>query len=312
MLSNNAKTNWLILLLSVIVAIGLWYNISVYDKIVAQVEVRIDYKGKADNLVVLKGMVSSIKVRMRGPKTLIRAMTSDDLTYVVDLSKMKKGIFVIPFVVSVIDNKMRAIEVLEISPPQLDLVVDSIVDRVVKLVPKFKDNFKNRIIAAKILKITPVSITLHGPLSFIGKIKTLPLSIPIDSMATPGLYSRLVSVTFPHSNLVIAKPHKVKVEYKVISKRKNISLMRKINLGAGMNKNILLEPSSFVLELEVPEELANDKSYLNKVYLSAIIGNVEEGMTVDIPLKYELPEGMVLLSPLPKKIKVTKIKQLSN
>lgn len=308
MLSSKVKTNLSIYILSFIVAIGLWYNVSVYDVIVAQVDVRIDYKGRNDNLIILDGLVNSLKVRMRGPKTLIRAMTAGDLAYTIDLSNIKKGKIVIPFNINAIDDKMRSIDVIEIYPQQLDLVVDAMANRVVKLVPKFKYNYKNTIKKPEIIKVTPKSVILHGPQSLIDKQQTLPLEIPIDLKSPSGVYTKDISVFFAHSNLITARPHEIKVEYRIISERKKITVSRNIRLGAGMSKNIKIEPDSFTLDIEVPEELAHNASYLNKIYLSTVIGAIETNKTIEIPLKYVLPEGAVLLSPLLKKVKVTKTK----
>lgn len=80
----------------VLAAVGMWYVVSVRDRLEAQVEVNIDYYGIPPNLVVTDGLISKITVRLRGPETLLRSIPQQRLTQAVDLSDIKKGVTVVP------------------------------------------------------------------------------------------------------------------------------------------------------------------------------------------------------------------------
>lgn len=84
------------LLVAVLAAVGMWYVVSVRDRLEAQVEVNIDYYGIPPNLVVTDGLISKITVRLRGPETLLRSIPQQRLTQAVDLSDIKKGVTVVP------------------------------------------------------------------------------------------------------------------------------------------------------------------------------------------------------------------------
>ena len=62
------------MLLAVLVAVVMWYGVSVSDRLETQMEVNIDYYGIPPNLVVTDGLVSKITVRLRGPEALLRSI----------------------------------------------------------------------------------------------------------------------------------------------------------------------------------------------------------------------------------------------
>lgn len=62
------------LLISIIAATGMWYVVSVRDRIEAQFDVFIDYYGIPQNLMVTDGLIKKISIRLKGPETLLRSI----------------------------------------------------------------------------------------------------------------------------------------------------------------------------------------------------------------------------------------------
>ena len=98
MMSFNPKKmpHLLSLAVAIITAVGMWYVVSVRDRLEAQLEVSIDYNGVPPNLVITDGLISKVHVRMRGPELLLRAITQQTLTQAINLSGIKKGTTVVP------------------------------------------------------------------------------------------------------------------------------------------------------------------------------------------------------------------------
>ena len=71
--------NWKYLLISLGMALLLWYTVNAREQIERVVEVRLDYKGLPEGLVVTSGQVSKITVRLRGPMELLRSLSSREL-----------------------------------------------------------------------------------------------------------------------------------------------------------------------------------------------------------------------------------------
>ena len=68
---NSRKAPHLLsLLVAFAVAVGMWYVVSVRDRLEVQLEVGIEYNGIPSGLVVTDGLVSKVQVRLRGPEIL--------------------------------------------------------------------------------------------------------------------------------------------------------------------------------------------------------------------------------------------------
>ena len=71
---NSRKAPHLLsLLVAFAVAVGMWYVVSVRDRLEVQLEVGIEYNGIPSGLVVTDGLVSKVQVRLRGPEILLRS-----------------------------------------------------------------------------------------------------------------------------------------------------------------------------------------------------------------------------------------------
>ena len=83
---NSRKAPHLLsLLVAFAVAVGMWYVVSVRDRLEVQLEVGIEYNGIPSGLVVTDGLVSKVQVRLRGPEILLRSISSRSLTASVSL-----------------------------------------------------------------------------------------------------------------------------------------------------------------------------------------------------------------------------------
>ncbi|MDR2695649.1 MAG: hypothetical protein LBC79_04640, partial [Deltaproteobacteria bacterium] len=84
MVFSDLKMNWRILLLSFALACGLWYAVTVRDRLEVQAEVTLNYRGMPEQLMVRDGMLKSFTVQVRGPRELIKSLDTRMLTHLVD------------------------------------------------------------------------------------------------------------------------------------------------------------------------------------------------------------------------------------
>lgn len=132
--SNPRRAPHLVsLLVAVLTAVGMWYVVSVRDRLEAQVEVSIDYYGIPPNLVVTDGLISKVQVRLRGPETLLRSIPQQKLTQAVDLSGIKKGVTVVPLSGENMGPAFRAFELVDVQPPRIVIKADTLMERSVPL-----------------------------------------------------------------------------------------------------------------------------------------------------------------------------------
>ena len=127
-MSSVTESHWQTvkyILLSLLLAVGLWYVVIGSAQVEAQFDLRVDYRGLPEGLVVRDGMVNRISVRLRGPGELLRGLHSRDLAYTVDLSEVKKGANVLPLSVDSLTD-LKSYEVVDVSPSRLVLEVDAL------------------------------------------------------------------------------------------------------------------------------------------------------------------------------------------
>lgn len=301
------KTHWLLLLLAFAMSLAMWYTVTISDRLDAQIDIRLDYKNIPDNLIVMDGLLSKLSVRIRGPQTLVRSINPQDISQVINLSKIKKGINVIPLVPEKIDSNIRAFEVVEVVPPRLTLEVDALVERVLPVKPVLKSLLTGSALTVDDITVTPSTVTLRGPESMVGSMRNVILNIPLDANAAAGIHSQVYPLDMP--SLVVASPGAVKVQYTITSGRKEVVLQRDIIVDAPDKRNYTVTPSSVTLRVEVPEALYKNTNYLNKAKVSITPPTMQAGASLTATLHVELPEGMLSVDPVPTNVTVTKTKK---
>ena len=90
-INNSRLQTVLSVLLSLVIATGLWYLVVGRDHVETQVELRVEYRGLPDGLVIREGMVNHISVRLRGSAELLRNLHSRDLVSQIVMSGRQGG-----------------------------------------------------------------------------------------------------------------------------------------------------------------------------------------------------------------------------
>lgn len=299
--------NWTVLLFSLCLAAGMWYSVTIRDRVDAQLEVRLDYKRIPDNLVVTDGLVNQVRVRLRGPEALVRGINPQNLIQVMNLSNIRKGSNTIPLVPEQWSAGLRAFEILEVTPPRLTLEVDNLQERQIPVIPTTSSQLKSTVQQVERLQSIPPLVTVRGPESIVANMKSLPITIKLDPTAPAGEYNLTLPLDTP--SLVSAHPPTVRVSYSITSTRKQLTLERPITIDAANKKNYNASPASLLLYVEVPEALARNSVYLNKATVNVTPPPLEAGESATAPVRFDLPEGMSLVAPQAADITVTKIKK---
>lgn len=302
----TSKTHWLLLLMAFLAALAMWYMVTISDRLDAQVEVRLDYKSIPENLVVMDGLVNKVTVRIRGPQTLVRSINPQDMSQVINLSRLKKGSNVIPLVPEKLESNIRAFEVLEVVPPRLTIEVDALMERTLPIKPVLKSQLTNSVLTVDAITVTPPSITVRGPESLVGSMRNVNLTIPIDPTAAAGIHSQVFALDLP--SLVTATPGAVKVQYTITSGRKEVLLQRDIVVDAADRRKYTVSPGSITLRVEVPEALSKNTAFLNKVRLTVTPPAMQTGSSELVTVYVETPDGMQLLDPVHSSVTVTRNK----
>jgi len=297
------KFNWQILLPAFVLACGLWYAVTVGDRLEMQAEVNLTYRGMPENLMVREGLLKNFTVQVRGPRALIRSLDTRMLTHSVDLSSLRPGTNVIALSAPRIMSESRTLDVMGLVPNQLVLEADGIMESVVALEPRFSAPTLAQALKAENLRVTPASVSLRGPESVIRKIHSLKLDVPLEREAM-GEYQLSLFVNTPAQ--VTATPSTVLVRYSIASARVSLELERAPLLDVKTSQSYRITPQKVALTVELPTGLQDNKSYLEKIRVVINVKDLPLSGSGEVRPFVELPEGARLIYIFPARLGVTK------
>lgn len=292
-ISNSRIQTVLFALISLVIATGLWYIVVGRDHVETQVELRVEYRGLPDGLIIREGMVNHISVRVRGSAELLRYLHSRDLFYTVDLSAVQRGATALPLAVDSIPE-FKAFEILEIMPNRLVLEADALTERVVplehKLLPLPEDS--PYLISHPILE--PSFVTVKGPETQVNSMERLVVVYNPAKNASEGPHEANVAIVAPPQ--VEVTPPVTTLRYALEVKTTNVTLTRDILLDSE-NSRYNVSPGIATVEISVPEALAEDKDYLDAVrVIVREPASLPQGDSVEIPPIVMLPSDATLVS----------------
>ncbi len=304
---NIRELNFPILLLSFTIACGLWYSITVSDTVEVQLEVRIDYKEIPEGLIITKGLIKKIDVRISGPEPLLRDPKAHTLVHVVDLSNIKKGDNILPLSSTTWDKAFRAFKVREVTPPRLEIHAEQIQERNVAIVPDIQTNIHSSAFKVTNVVLSPNNALISGAESIIKKIKNIALPIQIDPKTQPGTYAETIPLGV-HLPEVLVTPSQVELSYTVVSERKQLEITRNIRIEVQEQQNYSITPKQLQFTVELPQALIKNTAYLAGAYMSVTPPPLEIGQKASVPLRLILPEGMTLTGKLPLEVEILRVK----
>jgi YbbR domain-containing protein len=177
-LTRLISKDWLLKLISLILAIILWYFVGGEDRIDKNVMVPIEIINLPRDLVISNQYKKEIEVTVSGPRSLILEMANRAVTRQVDLSAATPGTMVIEN-----DNKhipvLRGITVQRVQPSSIILSLDKLIQKQFKVEARTVGRVANGY-HLKSLKTDPEVITIAGPhttLSQVGQLFTRAINL---------------------------------------------------------------------------------------------------------------------------------------
>lgn len=288
-------------------ALGMYYYVSMREMLETQIEVNLDYTGIPGNLVITSGLENSVKVRLRGPETLIRSIPRDLRSETVDLSVIKKGDTVVPMTLPEMDARFRAYDIIDIIPTNMTIKADTILERTVpvRIVPQ--SPMGTNAITVGNQSLSSSTVVLRGPESIVSGMSYVEAIIHPDTQEAGKMIEQTVTIGTP--NMVVATPSSVRVHYMVTSGRKVISRNCKIRISGDESHEYSISPTNINILVEVPEALARDSKYLDQLQATVIVPPLEIGEHKKVKLRISLPEGMKQTNPGIDEVTITRLEK---
>ncbi len=295
------EKNWQYLIIALLIAIALWYNVNVREQIERVVEVRLDYKGLPKGLVVTDGQIRFAEVKIKGPSELLNNLSDKDLSYTIDLSKVNKGDNVILFEGDDV-SAFRLYDVQEVTPSRLNIFVDELVEKTIPVHINFNNN-GNKSTRVELLEIDPALVFVRGPEAALSKIKSLSAQLTLPSKFDEDVSLKSNAVVIAPNNIEV-NPTQVSVDYSISLVRATVKLQREFKIE-NKAENCSTKIKKLLLRVSVPKDKAKDNAYLQTIQASVDAQNFSEAGTYDLYVDINTPEDAIVREIIPSTIKLT-------
>ncbi len=207
--------NWGLRLLALGIAIGIWFNASVEDRLVSSekvVEADVIYNKPRDFIIL--NQLRSVNVRLLGSRRAIRQLNPYQVDVQVDLSRRKEG--TIPINLDSDDVLApEGLEVVSIEPSSIQVVLEREITERVPVVPHLTGQPAGETKAGE-PEVFPNQVLVTGPRSRVSLLESL-ITDPISLDGHSSTFEVQVPVSSPDPLIQIAQPSQVTVRIPIQS-----------------------------------------------------------------------------------------------
>jgi hypothetical protein len=165
-------------LLSIVLAILLWAVIVGEQKVEVAMNIPLEIGGLPRDLVMVNEPPDTLEVHVRGPKTLVSTLSPGELVLGGLPKKFVEGENLIPIRPDMV-RAPRGIEVVEVAPRRVRVVMDVIVEREVEVSPRVEGTPVKGYVVKRVTS-SPPRIRMAGPrsdLRRLARIYTVPINL---------------------------------------------------------------------------------------------------------------------------------------
>ncbi len=165
-------------LVSVVLAVFLWAVVLGEQKVDVTISIPLEIKDLSRNLVMVNDPTDTLHVRLRGPKTLVSTLGPREVV----LTEMPKTFVEGENVLQMRPEAVRVprgIEVVDVNPRRVRVVLDAIVERELEVSPRIEGVPAKGFVVKRVTS-SPARIRMAGPkseLRRLARVYTLPISL---------------------------------------------------------------------------------------------------------------------------------------
>ena len=171
-------------LLSVVLAVFLWAVVVGEQKVEVTMNVPLEMKGLPRDLVMVNEPTDTLEVRVRGPKTLVSTLSPSEIVLEGLPKNFMEGENLIP-IRSEMVHVPRGIEVVDITPHRVRVVLDAMVEREVEVSARVEGTPPKGYVVKGVTS-SPPRIRMTGPrgdLRRLTRIYTVPINLDGHSVS---------------------------------------------------------------------------------------------------------------------------------
>jgi len=300
-------SNFYLKILSVIIAILLWFFVIGESKNEIGLNATLEFKGIPEDVTIVNNIPSTIHVRLKGSSTLLRPLAEKRPLFNIDLSKMKIGENVIMLEKNDLKNIPLGVEVIDISPVAITVILDRLIEKHLPVALKTRGTLPRGYQLSE-TKIEPEKVLARGTKSYLQEIDTI-FTNPVNLNTIKDNTTREATLSFDPKRLKFIEPLTVKVFISISEERTQRSIK-------GIRINFINKPSTikrisysnYFVDLLVnsPQEMLVDEiRHATKVVVDlAALDTVPQENTATLPIEVNLPNGVKLIWADPPQVEV--------
>jgi YbbR domain-containing protein len=202
-------------LLALFLAILLWYIVVGEERAEVGLTIPLELINIPRDMIVVNNVIQGIEIRVNGPRSLVRSLSTENLSKSLDLSNARAGTITFPISSEGIPLP-RGVTITRIHPTTVVVVLKKLSIKQVDIRPRLTGRPISELELDSV-RITPEKIVIAGPEEVLDNLDTL-WTKPID---LTGLRSSLKQkATLDFRNLQIYPVKEVSIEVEVILKQK--------------------------------------------------------------------------------------------
>ncbi|MCH8028906.1 MAG: YbbR-like domain-containing protein [Candidatus Dadabacteria bacterium] len=306
MLQNLFFKNFGKIIISIVLAIMLWFIANINENIEKPLDVEVNYSDLSPELVIMGKPPETIRLKAQGPRSRILTLSPGDFVFSLDLSAVGPGVS--RFEVHANQIKYpRGIQVVSITPAEIKLDVDRLVEKEVELKPLIGLPASGyEIVGDPVVK--PNRVKVKGPNKILYSLK----NVTTDLVSTVGAKSKFtIEVPLkspPYVEIVDVETAHVTVDIQErisVKEFKNMDIEfinfdeLEIELKTGVKSNLVFEgPYSAIKELNSDNirVYVDGKDVVNK--------NKGKIHTFELIVSYPFEDSITLKKKAPANIRI--------
>lgn len=294
------RFNWQYRIIAVVLALFFWYLVSGQEKVEVWLNVPVEVVNLPPEHMIRSGLVSNLRVRVRGTSTILKRLEINRLSYILDLSEVRKGNNVMELKSENLDMP-RALEVEEIVPASLELEVDRRASKTVKVDVDWQAHISPDY-ELKEIRVEPREIQIAGSSRIIEAIEEVQTEKIIIDQKQPRRILKKVNLDL--FSEIEASADQVLVQLSFGPVLQEIWVRKPVEVQGDKDLKYKLDPEYARANLRLPAFLLRTSDWRDKITYYIRVGQWLEPGTHEVELMFELPRDVEVAEARPEKIRV--------
>ena len=207
------RHNWHLKLISLALATALWAQVARTPTSETGVSVPLEYQNIPPKTEIYGDATNRAEVRLRGPSSLLRAVSAQDVSLSIDMRNMAMGQQkVLPLTPDLVHAPF-GVEVVRVNPARVRLTVEPTTGKTVRVLPILNGSPKPGFEVEETV-FTPSMVDIEGPESHVRGVNTISTT-PITLKDKTATFTATVDLDIQDPVVRVPKATSVRVEIRI-------------------------------------------------------------------------------------------------